>query len=727
MLIITLFAFVIAACNPPEVGVETPTVPVPAATPTAAPPPTQAVPTPAPVPADAQLLPLAEAGVSLQIPAAWQVFGPVQMKGYGLYTLGPDAGSSGGPGQSQIIVADEAFTIEEFALGQCSTCPANPITDITVGGQPGKRTVIGGGGAPEFEWVFANHAGKLIGFSIRPAGDGLEWMLASVEFRNASSGDAQIYRNDVNGFELKVPADWSIETTIPSAEPVTLDTVAYIYSQAPTGGQSEGPVAGLKLDVIVIYDPALTASLDAALAWQKSGLSESAGQIVSEQRVLLPGNVPAVRLHTTSPRGDGVTLLAKLNDVIVLLGGNGTDLSRFDDVAYTLRAVEPGGISGFACSVAFASAGQVYCPGEGGAPLMVAEDTRGTISDVAVSSDGAWVAYIVNLPPDNATSELWAVNPGSEAAPVRLVGPDQLLGPQPDTTSSPRNIAWLAGTHTLIFDTRFVPSGGIQGPGEYINNDLWRVEAETGALRNLLPAQAAGNFHPSPDGRFIAISTAQRISRINADGSNLLTVLEYLPIITYSEYQYKPAVVWSRDSSAFYVVLPSTDPLAADTKGTFYRIGADGVATVLLEKPGNFVFGGPLPAGISPNGAHVVYGQVNAQGATDLILLNTDGSAPTIFSSTSTSANGWGWSPDSEWFVYGIVPDGGNGLLRRNGALQEFGTGLTIVGLEWGDATSFYFSAVSGNANYGLYIHRVGEQTQELVSGLQPGLTFDVR
>lgn len=148
---------------------------------------------------------------------------------------------------------------------------------------------------------------------------------------------------------------------------------------------------------------------------------------------------------------------------------------------------------------------------------------------------------------------------------------------------------------------------------------------------------------------------------------------------------------------------------------------------MLAELPGNFVFGGTLPAGFSPNGARVVHRQSNAQGVTDLILINADGSNPTVFASNSLSANGWGWSPDSEWYAYGVVPEGGNFLLRRNGALQEFGLGLTLVGLEWVDATSFYFIAVSGNANYGVYFQRIGEPTQVLASGLNPGLSFDVR
>lgn len=110
---------------------------------------------------------------SLLLPEGWDVFGPLDASSgngvtFKLYNLGPEPDVSGGPGISSIIIADsDAFTIEDFAQGQCSTCPPTPIQDIQIAGVNARRTVIGGGGVPlEITWTFFDHNGKRIGLKI---------------------------------------------------------------------------------------------------------------------------------------------------------------------------------------------------------------------------------------------------------------------------------------------------------------------------------------------------------------------------------------------------------------------------------------------------------------------------------------------------------------------------------------------------------------------------------
>jgi hypothetical protein len=111
---------------------------------------------------------------SLLLPEGWDVFGPMDASSgngltFTLYNLGPEPDASGGPGISSIIIADsDAFTIEEFAHGQCSTCPPAPIQDIQIAGVNARQTVIGGGGVPfEITWTFFDHNGKRIGLKIQ--------------------------------------------------------------------------------------------------------------------------------------------------------------------------------------------------------------------------------------------------------------------------------------------------------------------------------------------------------------------------------------------------------------------------------------------------------------------------------------------------------------------------------------------------------------------------------
>jgi hypothetical protein len=110
---------------------------------------------------------------SLILPDGWEVFGPIDASSgngltFTLYNLGLELDASGGPGTSSIIIAESnAFTIEEFVQGQCSTCPPAPIKDIQLAGINARQTVIGGGGVPfEITWTFFEHSGKRIGLKI---------------------------------------------------------------------------------------------------------------------------------------------------------------------------------------------------------------------------------------------------------------------------------------------------------------------------------------------------------------------------------------------------------------------------------------------------------------------------------------------------------------------------------------------------------------------------------
>lgn len=110
---------------------------------------------------------------TLDLPAGWDVAGPDVItdesnRSYQIYRLGIDPSSSGGPGTSLVIVADAVeWTPEDIALAMCSTCPENGFEEVAVGGKPGLRTEIGGGGVPMvITWTFVENQGKLIAFAI---------------------------------------------------------------------------------------------------------------------------------------------------------------------------------------------------------------------------------------------------------------------------------------------------------------------------------------------------------------------------------------------------------------------------------------------------------------------------------------------------------------------------------------------------------------------------------
>jgi len=118
-----------------------------------------------------------EAAISLVLPSGWGAAGPfaIDVPGqfeYDLYVLGISPSDSGGPGPSRLIVGDpSAMSLDSFAASQCGDCPKQPIEDAVLAGVPVRRTTIGGGSVPfRVEWMFLEHAGKVIGLSIHDPG-----------------------------------------------------------------------------------------------------------------------------------------------------------------------------------------------------------------------------------------------------------------------------------------------------------------------------------------------------------------------------------------------------------------------------------------------------------------------------------------------------------------------------------------------------------------------------
>jgi hypothetical protein len=164
-----LFAWLLAACNQqfatptPAVTAEVETA---EATDTLPPIPTF---TPSATPVPMQEFTDAAAGITLQLPADWQVSQPSQIALGTLYNLGPEPVGPG-PYSSTFILIDTAmWDVEEAALelecgGDCQL--PTPLEPAIVAGMPAQRTVIGSQGDSPLEWFFVSHAGRLVAFSL---------------------------------------------------------------------------------------------------------------------------------------------------------------------------------------------------------------------------------------------------------------------------------------------------------------------------------------------------------------------------------------------------------------------------------------------------------------------------------------------------------------------------------------------------------------------------------
>jgi hypothetical protein len=393
----------------------------------------------------------------------------------------------------------------------------------------------------------------------------------------------------------------------------------------------------------------------------------------------------------------------------------------------------------FACVVVYSDfaadtgAGSITCLGGDGAPRVLATANRP--ASPLISPDGTLVAFSVEVA--EGLSQLWVVSAaGGDARP--LVGADQLPSADPNLVNSPGHYEWLAGTHTLAFDSRFYFVAGPVGPGEYINRDLWTVNADTGAVSAVLPAGAAGAFAASPDGQNIAISRAEGLDLVNADGTNYRQNLITFPsILTYSEYQYKPRPQWAADGTFFNVSIPSADPMAPDASTALYRVAVDGTVTPLGVVAANTVFGGAInPPHFAPNGQFAVYSQGLADGSGDVMhtlqFLAVGGFGDTAVG-PEQGRQGWGWSPDSALFAYSLFPDGVTGQLFTTGttvdSVTPLAAGLTALrDLEWEDGNSLVFLGIIGGGDvWSLYRQTLGSDAVLLAGGLSLQAYMDVK
>lgn len=359
---------------------------------------------------------------------------------------------------------------------------------------------------------------------------------------------------------------------------------------------------------------------------------------------------------------------------------------------------------GPSCAVAYTRAGQLYCRADDGNEILLTAVDGGSLQGAALSSDGTWVAYIIGVP--DGPADLFSVSVANALAgdltPEALANDTNLTGMNPDDMVSARVIAFVPGTQTLLFDTRYVPAGGIIGPGEYQNNDLWRVNVDGSELAQIAPAGTAGRFAISPTGGHVALSSANSISVLDLAANSITPALEFDPIMTYSEYAFKPEANWAPDGSVFTVAVPSVDPMAADANVTLHRITTAGVEEPLGLVPGNFVFGGVLS--LSPLGDRVAYGVRDASGRLDSVTVRRLPDDPGPGGANLPEIQWLDWSADGTRLAIGHRNVVNNAqILEPDGSLRSLD--LSVVEIVWRDADAYYLVA-NGDGSFDIDVLR---------------------
>ena len=332
-------------------------------------------------------------------------------------------------------------------------------------------------------------------------------------------------------------------------------------------------------------------------------------------------------------------------------------------------------------TIAYINAGEVWFVQEGGTPTQLT--TSGNVEKVVLSTDGQLAAFVRHvLSPETYELRVVATDTGIETVLVTQADLDSFFPLDSALHHAPFQIDFIPGTHTLLMNTREV----FEGPGLLQNNELWSIEAETGARALLLDRGLGGDFYLSPGGDQLALVLPTSIGFAAIDGSSKSPDHLTFPfVITYSEYAYYPIPVWSPDGSAVVVVIPPADPLADDT-ARVWRVPVGGAATLLVDLTGFSYFRNssktPMPA---PDLSKVAFMRETAPNTFDLVVTPLDGSPESVYSSGDLS---WqGWNPDSNQFVFTNGP--------RNYTLGGLGLPSSGVGfgtyLRWVDADTLLY------------------------------------
>jgi dipeptidyl aminopeptidase/acylaminoacyl peptidase len=317
----------------------------------------------------------------------------------------------------------------------------------------------------------------------------------------------------------------------------------------------------------------------------------------------------------------------------------------------------------------------------------------GDASDLKISEDGQLIA--VSRVSDNNQSSLWVVGfDGSN--PRELLNWTDLTGlkSSPDSLGSePNNLQWIPGTHMLTFSTREV----FEGPGMALNDDLVVADADKGGWYTKLKPGQAGLVTYSPDGRWMAVSTAEKVTIMDTNGNpSPAGVLQFSPVITYSEYRYYPAVQWSPDGSRLAVVIPAADPLGEPRQpASVWTMNVSGGDPILQAQVIPQFIG---PVSVSPDLTKMFY--VKEVGAkeenrreirTAMINGQNDRS---VFS--GGIPNVWDWNPNSEVFAFQTDSTSPVTVSQMNGSVGDLQDTQSIKWFKWVDSQIYLFIRDNG-------------------------------
>ena len=352
-------------------------------------------------------------------------------------------------------------------------------------------------------------------------------------------------------------------------------------------------------------------------------------------------------------------------------------------------------------------------PPTSGDPVLLAAVAN--IENLLISPNGQQIAYVAGTFESNRLGI------------VSVAGDSQTLVESSDLPNSAgtdfgvliNQIEWLPNSQTIAFNTRIV---NLVGPGAAPQPDLWLVTT-SGSLTEQFPLNSGGHtFALSPDGTRVIFGNPESVTRVNMDGSNRETVIEFPFVNTASEYAWVPTAQWLPSGSQAYVAIATADPWTEAAAATLYQIPVSGPATEMGTVPGNTLFS---PLHWTNNGGRLAYLQIiiNSDNLRTVALANGDGSDLVPYVTTNNQLEFTGWNKAGAHFLYY-----GAGFI---GIGQQDQTPVEIlisggVGQQMWLTDSVFVTAVGSSGNWTLFTGNVSGNLRNVGDTAVEFVNFDV-
>ena len=359
--------------------------------------------------------------------------------------------------------------------------------------------------------------------------------------------------------------------------------------------------------------------------------------------------------------------------------------------------------------------------GTGMVELTGGADLAGEVEFHAFSFDGSKVAFTHRT--SVRTGELWSANL-DESGALRLVDQEQLMEIVREPLADgalPAGVTWLPGTYVLAFDSR--PTFESDGLYIYVQEQVWYVDAMTGAVAEKFPAGEGGAVSFSPDGTLMLLSRPDGLQLMNIEAADLHPLDVPYAQIGFGEYYAAPALAWPADAQSVLVALldDDQDPYSGDAGISVWEAPVDGSpGSRLLRLNGffpSFVF--------SPHIDKIAFWSAGSEQPNfrALQIAALDGSEHVIYDEGNL-IEFLGWSPFDQQFAYGFFEAGEayiGDLCADPAPLDRY-----PIALRWLDAGTFVFE-VHDEAGGRLEVYEGGpDGVVELRLNLKQGSWYEV-